>query len=94
MNTPARSDSGLIPTTTEEQKARDASEPAEAERAPQSNQLDALHTGQGDTTIADLVAEKIAGMASREIWASTPWIRRSSGRSPASASGSSARSRP
>ena len=29
--------------------------------------------GRGRTTIADGVVEKIAGLAARDVWASTPW---------------------
>ncbi|MGY4720236.1 Asp23/Gls24 family envelope stress response protein [Naumannella cuiyingiana] len=33
----------------------------------ESKQLDALHTEQGDTTIADQVVAKLAGLAAREV---------------------------
>lgn len=56
--------SGQLPKTTEEQKAADA---AAEENAPEPKQLDALHTELGDTTIADQVVEKIAGLATREV---------------------------
>lgn len=56
--------SGQLPKTTEEQKAADA---AAEENAPKPKQLDALHTELGDTTIADQVVEKIAGLATREV---------------------------
>ena len=50
-----------IPATTEESKAREAGNAAE------SKQLDALHTAYGDTSIADQVVAKIAGIAAREV---------------------------
>ena len=50
-----------VPATTEESKAREAGNAAE------SKQLDALHTEYGDTTIADQVVAKIAGIAAREV---------------------------
>lgn len=56
--------SDQLPKTTEEQKAADAT--AEA-NTPEPKQLDALHTELGDTTIADQVVEKIAGLATREV---------------------------
>ena len=53
-----------IPQTIEEHQGAVARAAAEAE-APK--QLDALHTEHGDTTIADTVVAKIAGMAAREV---------------------------
>jgi uncharacterized alkaline shock family protein YloU len=56
----------LIPQTTEERQAAESRAAAEAE-ANAPKQLDALHTEHGDTTIADTVVAKIAGMAAREV---------------------------
>jgi uncharacterized alkaline shock family protein YloU len=54
----------VIPQTVEE---RDAAEARAAAHAEAPKQLDALHTEHGDTTIADTVVAKIAGMAAREV---------------------------
>jgi uncharacterized alkaline shock family protein YloU len=56
----------LIPQTAEEREAAEARAAVEAE-ANAPKQLDALHTEHGDTTIADTVVAKIAGMAAREV---------------------------
>jgi uncharacterized alkaline shock family protein YloU len=56
----------LIPQTTEERQAAETRAAAAAE-ANAPKQLDALHTEHGDTTIADTVVAKIAGMAAREV---------------------------
>ncbi|MEO7751903.1 MAG: Asp23/Gls24 family envelope stress response protein [Terracoccus sp.] len=58
--------SGQLPKTTEEQKAADQAA-AQEQKAQEPKQLDALHTELGDTTIADQVVEKIAGLATREV---------------------------
>lgn len=60
---------GQVPKTTEEQQQADkaAAQAAEANQPPPPKQLDALHTELGDTTIADQVVEKIAGLATREV---------------------------
>jgi uncharacterized alkaline shock family protein YloU len=50
-----------VPATTEESKAREAGNAAEPK------QFDALHTAYGDTSIADQVVAKIAGIAAREV---------------------------
>ena len=56
----------VIPQTPEEQKAAQAKAEADAQKnAPKT--LDALHTEHGDTTIADTVVAKIAGIATREV---------------------------
>ena len=60
MSTPT-----ALPVTAEEAKAREAK--AAADAPPEPKQLDALHTEHGDTTIADAVVEKIAGIACREV---------------------------
>ncbi len=62
-----------IPSTTQEQEAREKQEKERAheqeaqEQQPEPKQLDDLHTEHGDTTIADQVVEKIAGIATREV---------------------------
>ncbi|GAB2576259.1 Asp23/Gls24 family envelope stress response protein [Microlunatus antarcticus] len=56
----------IIPQTAEERDAANAKAAADA-KANAPKQLDALHTEHGDTTIADTVVAKIAGMAAREV---------------------------
>lgn len=56
----------VVPPTGEERRVSDAQAAKEAaEESPRP--LDALHTTHGDTTIADTVVAKIAGIATREI---------------------------
>ncbi len=62
--TPAAS--GRLPRTTEETEAAETAA-AQEQQAQEPKQLDALHTELGDTTIADVVVEKIAGLATREV---------------------------
>ncbi|QGN35352.1 Asp23/Gls24 family envelope stress response protein [Microlunatus sp. Gsoil 973] len=52
------------PVTGEEQRAVSAAAKA---AEPDQKQLDDLHTILGDTTIADTVVQKIAGLAVREV---------------------------
>ena len=56
----------VIPQTVEERPASDAKAAADAQKNTPKT-LDALHTDQGDTTIADTVVAKIAGIAAREV---------------------------
>ncbi|MEO6998921.1 MAG: Asp23/Gls24 family envelope stress response protein [Terracoccus sp.] len=66
-----------LPSTTQEQNAREKQqqeqeaqqqqEQHDQQRAQEPKQLDDLHTEHGDTTIADQVVEKIAGIATRQV---------------------------
>ena len=56
----------VIPQTVEERQASDAKAAADAQKNTPKT-LDALHTEHGDTTIADTVVAKIAGIAAREV---------------------------
>ena len=51
-----------IPATGEERRVQEA-----AQDETQQRELDALHTEHGDTTVAESVVAKIAGMATREV---------------------------
>jgi len=56
----------VVPATGEERRQADAQASKEVEKN-QPRPLDALHTEHGDTTIADTVVAKIAGIAAREV---------------------------
>lgn len=56
----------VIPATGEERKVAEDQAAQQAEQN-QPQELDALHTEHGDTTIADTVVAKIAGIAAREV---------------------------
>lgn len=56
----------VVPATGEERRQADAQAAKDVERR-QPKTLDALHTEHGDTTIADGVVAKIAGIAAREV---------------------------
>lgn len=55
-----------VPATAEERHQADSLAASEAART-EPKTLDALHTEHGDTTIADTVVAKIAGIAAREV---------------------------
>ena len=58
----------VVPATGEERRQAEIREAHEAERADQEpREYDELHTAHGDTTIADGVVAKIAGIAAREV---------------------------
>ncbi len=64
------SESSTLPATSEEQKANDAHDRRADQKADEQNapkELDALHTEHGDTSVADQVVAKIAGIAAREV---------------------------
>lgn len=56
----------VIPPTGEERRRADEQAAKQAEQV-QPKVSDALHTDHGDTTIADTVVAKIAGIAAREV---------------------------
>ena len=56
----------VVPATGEERRQAEAQAAKNAERN-EPKELDALHTEHGDTTIADGVVAKIAGIAAREV---------------------------
>ncbi len=60
MSTP--SSSTVVQPTPEEMAQQ-----AKAKNAEAPKQLDALHTEKGDTTIAETVVQKLAGVAAREV---------------------------
>lgn len=57
------------PTGEERRRAQEQAAKQAEKQSEQSSpkELDALHTEQGDTTIADTVVSKIAGIATREV---------------------------
>lgn len=60
----------VVPATGEERRqaeARAAEEASKRQVQVEPKELDALHTDQGDTSIADGVVAKIAGIATREV---------------------------
>lgn len=64
------SQSSILPGTTEEKQAAGSREAKAEQRNAEQNapkEYDALHTEHGDTTIADTVVAKIAGIAAREV---------------------------
>ena len=56
----------VVPSTGAERRRTAAQAAAQAERS-EPKELDALHTAHGDTTVADTVVAKIAGIATREV---------------------------
>ena len=59
-----------VPATGEEKRAADQKASKDAAKEAEQNQpkqLDDLHTEHGDTTIADTVVAKLAGIATREV---------------------------
>lgn len=68
-STSSSSSSSLPKTGEEREREEQARQKAsdEAAEAAEPKQLDALHTEHGDTSIADQVVEKIAGIATREV---------------------------
>ncbi len=63
------SQSVVQPTGEERRRAEEQAAKQSEKQAEQNppKQLDALHTEQGDTTIAETVVAKIAGIATREV---------------------------
>lgn len=55
------------PTGEERRRLQEQAAKQQAEQQTPAKQLDALHTEQGDTTIAETVVSKIAGIATREV---------------------------
>ena len=55
------------PTGEERRRLAEQAAKQQAEQQTPAKQLDALHTEQGDTTIAETVVSKVAGIATREV---------------------------
>ena len=61
------SQSVVQPTGEERRRLAEQAAKQQAEQETPAKQLDALHTEQGDTTIAETVVAKVAGIATREV---------------------------
>lgn len=56
-----------LPATTEEASARSDAQAAQAAKQAEPKKVGPLQTEQGDTTIAETVVQKLAGIAAREV---------------------------
>lgn len=56
-----------LPATGEERRVREAAQDENARTENERKEFDALHTEHGDTSVAENVVAKIAGMATREV---------------------------